>query len=298
MAVACCSPMTDLINAPLRLDQPPDPAGRACLPGYIRATGRIAAEFQPTPLGTRAMRLSEGGGYRLMFPRGRRCEAMLLNTAGGVAGGDRLDVDLAFGDGTEAVVSSQSAEKIYRADGDAARMRIALSVGAGARLSWLPLETILFNGARLVRRIDVELADSCRFLMCEMAVLGRIAMGERPTAVHLDDRWRVRRAGRLIHAEATRIDGDATRLLAGRATGGDARAIATIVHFADDAAARLEPVRQRLDGLGPDVDWGASAWNGMLKARLVAADPAAARRAVAAALAVFDDVEIPRVWGL
>ncbi|WP_053240024.1 urease accessory protein UreD [Pleomorphomonas koreensis] len=288
------------MTSPPRLDQPSAPAARTDerLPGYIRAAGRIAAEFRTTPLGTRAMRLSEGGGYRLMFPRGRRCEAMLLNTAGGVAGGDRLDVDLAFGDGTEAVVSSQSAEKIYRADGDAARTRIALAVGAGARLSWLPLETILFNGARLVRRFDIDLAGTARLLMCEMAVLGRIAMGERPTDVHLDDQWRVRRAGRLVHAEATRIDGDATRLLAGRATGADARAIATLACFSEDAAARLEPLRERLGGMNLDLDWGASAWNGLIKARFSAADPAEARRAVAAALAVFDDVEIPRVWGL
>jgi urease accessory protein len=267
----------------------------ARLPGYIRAKGRIAARFAPTPRGTRALQLAETGGYRMMFPRADGCEAMILNTAGGTAGGDGLDVDLTLEADAAVVVSTQSAEKIYRAQGDPARASIRIALGRGARLCWLPQETILFNGAGLERRIEADLAPGATLTICEMTVFGRAAMGEQPTAIRLDDRWRFRREGRLVHVAATRLDGDAAAILAGRALGGGARGVATLLRLAEDGADLCDALRDALEGSG--VDWGVSAWNGMVAVRLAGRDAAMVRRALIAALAAVPDAELPRVWG-
>lgn len=267
----------------------------ATLPGYIRARGRVVATFAPTPRGTRALRLAESGGYRLMFPNSRRCEAMILNTAGGTAGGDGLDVDLTLERGAEATVSTQSAEKVYRAQTEPARARIRLTIGPGARLFWLPLESIIFNGAGLERRIEVDLAPDASLTMCEMTVLGRVAMGEEPTSIRIDDRWRFRRDGRLVHVEATRLEGNAAEILRGRALGAGARALATLLRFSNDGASLVDPLRDALDGR--PIDWGVSHWNGLTAVRLAGTDAASVRRALVAALEISPDAEIPRVWG-
>jgi urease accessory protein len=229
-----------------------------------------------------------------MFPRTERCEAMILNTAGGMAGGDRLEVDLTLEEGAEVVVSTQSAEKVYRAQGDSAQTRVRIGVGAGARLVWVPLESILFNGSGLDRQIEVDLAPGAELTMGEMLVLGRAAMGEEPTSIRLSDRWRFRRAGRLVHLEAMRLEGDAAAMLAGRALGAGARAVATLLRFAVDGAAVAESLREAL--VGHPVDWGVSAWNGMTAVRLAGPDAAAVRRALVAAWAVVPGAGLPRVW--
>lgn len=265
------------------------------LPGYIRARGRLSARFAPTPRGTRALHLAEGGGYRLMFPNAGRCEAMILNTAGGTAGGDGLDIDLKLEAGAEVAVSTQSAEKIYRAQGEPARTRIRVAVAEGARLFWLPLESILFNGSGLQRRIEVDLADTAELTLCEMMVLGRAAMGEQPTAIRLDDRWTFRRGGRLVHLEATKLSGDAAELLEGRALGAGARAFATLLRFAGDGPALVDPLRDALEECG--ADWGVSAWNGLLAVRLAGGEAATVRKALIRALSVLPDAQVPRVWG-
>ncbi len=265
----------------------------ARLPGYIRAKGRLAARFAPTPRGTRALQLAETGGYRMMFPHATGCEAMILNTAGGTAGGDGLDVDLTLEANAAVVVSTQSAEKIYRAQDDPARASIRIALGRDARLCWLPQETILFNGAGLERRIEADLAPGATLTICEMTVFGRTAMGEEPTAIRIDDRWRFRREGRLVHVAATRLDGDAAAILSSPALGGGARAVATLLRFSDGAEI-CNPLRDALDGCG--IDWGVSAWNGITAVRLAGRDAALVRRALVAALAVVPDAELPRVW--
>ena len=117
---------------------------------------------------------------RLLTPRthGEAPEAVLANTAGGVAGGDSLSVSVECGPGADGVVSGQAAEKIYRALDAPAKMQTKLRLDAGATLEWLPQETILFNGALLNRQINVDLADDARLLMAETIVLGRKAHNE------------------------------------------------------------------------------------------------------------------------
>lgn len=221
-----------------------------------------------------------------------------VNSSGGVAGGDRLDIAVAAGPGARAVATAQAAERFYRAadDGAPAVVRASLRVAAGAALDWLPQETILFDGVGLDRALAVELAPDARFLGVETLLFGRAAMGEQVRSGRLRDRITVCRAGRTLLRDAIRLDGDMAAALDRSALGGGARAIATLVYVAPDAADRLDPLRAALAGL---VEAGASCWDGMVVARLLARNGHALRAAVVAALSALRERRtLPRSWNL
>jgi urease accessory protein len=178
-----------------------------------RARGEIRADFFAHGARTRVRRLYETGGPRLRFPKAREiCDGVIVNTAGGVVGGDEARLSFAAGAGARIALTTQSAEKIYRADGPPARIETMLKLEAGAALDWLPQETILFDRANLVRSLDVDMAADARLIACESVVFGRQAMGETCTSGAFRDRWRVRRAGKLIFAEDTRLESPAALL--------------------------------------------------------------------------------------
>lgn len=269
-------------------------AASSPMPAYIRARGRLTLRFAPTPRGTKAVAFSETGGYRLKFPNGAGCEAMIVNTGGGIAGGDGLVLEAACEPGATATISTQSAEKIYRAQTDPARITVDLSIGEGAALAWLPQETILFDGAKLERRVDVAMAADAKLTLCEAVICGRSAMGERMESGLLSDKWFIRRDGKLVHADCLRLDGAIADRMERSTAGKGARAFATILRVAPDAAAFVEPLRERL--AAAPLDWGVSSWDGVLAVRLCAADAAALRRELVTVLAHFSDCAVPRIW--
>jgi urease accessory protein len=168
-----------------------------------------------------------------------------------------------------------------------------LTVEAGAFLEWLPQETILFDRCALDRRLTIDMAAGSWFLGVEMLVFGRAAMGERVVTARLRDLIRVRRGEDLLLHDAIRLDGEVDQVLERTAIAGGARAVATLVYVAPNAEARLDAVREALT----EPDSGASAWNGMLIARILAPDGASSRREVMAALSVLRDGRpLPRVW--
>ena len=118
-----------------------------------RAAGRIALEVEASVGATRRSRVREEGPLRVRCPGppAAELEAVIINTAGGVAGGDRLELDVAVGPGGRLVVTTAAAEKVYRTLEPAATIDVRLAVDAGAALAWLPQETILFDRARLER---------------------------------------------------------------------------------------------------------------------------------------------------
>ena len=147
---------------------------------------------------TRRGDLHESGSLRVRFPSPEQegLSGVFVNTAGGIAGGDRFDIEIAAGEGTRLTLTTAAAEKVYRAAGPAAQLNIALKAEAGSHLSWLPQETILFDRARIIRRIDIDLAADASLLLCEIVVFGRAAMGEKMLHGEFVDRWRLRRGGK------------------------------------------------------------------------------------------------------
>src|ERR1700722_12966729 len=143
-------------------------------------------------------------------------------------------------------LTTAAAEKVYRAAGPAARLNIALKAEASSHLAWLPQETILFDRARVERRIDIELSETASLLLCEIVVFGRAAMGERMLSGEFLDRWRLSRGGRLVFAENIRLDGDIGEKLArpAVANGGAAMGTALIVPGDEALVARLRELSE------------------------------------------------------
>ena len=257
-----------------------------------RAVGRIALSVAAHGAATRRRQVYEDGPLRIRFPNssGRSLDAVIVNTAGGIAGGDRHDLEISVADGAALGVTNAAAEKVYRALGPAAEIAVKLAVGGGARLAWLPRETILFNRARLKRRIEVELAADATLLLAEALVFGRSAMGEAVEQGAFTDRWRVRRDGQLVFAETLHLDGAIARLLAEPAVAGGGVAIANVLAVPGDEALVARARAQTFRG-----EVGVSAWNGLAVARLCAKDGASLRRDLAAVIAALGGT-LPRLW--
>ena len=263
------------------------------LPAHIRAKGEIRAQFTRNGQRTSIARVNETGGLRLRFPNvARGCEAVVINTGGGIAGGDRHVLAFGAGAGAEVTLVTQAAEKVYRAQGVAAEMTVSLKLASGSHLEWLPQETILFDHSALSRKLEVEMAEDAVLTMVETIVFGRLAMGEANISTRLRDSWRVRRGGVLVFAEELAAGGAAQ--LDRPALGGGARAVATLLYVAPDAETRLEAVRAAL--AEADCEAGASAWNNMLLVRAASASPEQVRAAIVAVMAILRGRDAPRVW--
>ncbi|SHK28848.1 urease accessory protein [Bradyrhizobium lablabi] len=260
-----------------------------------RARGAVRFDVRQVEGVTRRHHLHESGSLRVRFPspEGDGLSAVFVNTAGGVAGGDRFEIDIAAGEGTRLAVTTAAAEKIYRAQGPAAELDIALKVAAGAHLAWLPQETILFDRARVSRRIDIDLAADASLLLCEIVVFGRAAMGERMLHGEFVDRWRLTRGGRLVFAENIRLDGDIGEKLAKSAVAKGGAAIGTALIVPGDEAL-VTRIREVANSFGGEV--GISAWNGFAMARFCAQDAARLRADMIAVLGRASDAALPRLW--
>lgn len=274
--------------------QAPGETDRSSIFAANRARGRIDVSVAQRAGRTRRNHVLEDGSYRIRFPNvsGPEAEAVIVNSAGGVAGGDHFEVAVEVGKGARLAVLTAAAEKVYRAIGTASRMDVRLKVEAGGSLRWLPQETILFDEARLHRSITVDLDDEASLVLAETLVFGRTAMDEAVTDGELVDRWRVRRGGRLVLAETLRLQGDVAKLLAQPAAGGGAVALATIL-FAPGDDSLCARVRQSLEGAGSEA--AISAWNGIAVARLCAGNAALLRRDLILVLNAAGGA-LPRLW--
>lgn len=261
----------------------------------IRAHGGVRLAIGRTRRGSVPLTIAESGGYRIRFPRSAEaCEGVLINTGGGMAGGDRMSVGVSLGPEAEAVLTTQAAEKVYRSEELDTGVDIRLELQAGSRLDWLPQEQILFDGARFRRTLDVAVTGSSFLTLMEAVVFGRMAMGEVVETGAFRDRWRIRRDGRLAFAEDVRLEGVVREVLARKAVADRGRALATVLHLAPDAEARRDEARAALGEAG--CECGVSAWNGMLVARFLSPDPQILRADLARFLERFRGRPLPRSW--
>jgi urease accessory protein len=260
-----------------------------------RAVGTVAFDVALVDGVTRRRQLHESGSLRVRFPspEAEGLSAVFVNTAGGIAGGDRFEFDIATGEGARLTVTTAAAEKIYRAQGPAAQLNIALKAAAGSHLAWLPQETILFDQARVSRKIDIDLAESASLLLCEIVVFGRAAMGEKMLTGSFVDRWRLRRGGRLVFAETVRLDGDIGAKLKRPAVAKGGVAIGTALIVPGDEA-QVARIREASESHGGEV--GISAWNGFAMARFCAQDAAKLRADMIAVLGRAGGAALPRLW--
>ena len=262
-----------------------------------RAQGAGRIQVRRAQGATRLARLYQDGCAKIRLPTdhaSRSLEAVLINTSGGLTGGDRMSWQVEALQGAALTVSTQACEKVYRARDGEARVAVTLTAEANARIDWLPQETILFDGAVLGRTLDADLGQGASLLAAEAVILGRTAMNETVRTGLLSDRWRIRREGRLVFADDLRFAGEVDRLTARAPILAGARAFASLLLVNEDAERFLGPLRAAIGDTG-----GGSAFDGKLFCRIVAPDGISLRRALFPALKVLRDGEpCPRVWGL
>ncbi len=279
-------------------------AGQA--PKYERADGAARIDFRLGPQGRTALAdLYQRAPCRVLFPDtevGEPPQAVLLTTSGGLTGGDRTHVEVCVREGARATLTTQAAEKLYRArlgDEDT-RIHVDMRVGPNAWAEWLAQETILFDGARMRRSFHADVDPSGRLLAVETAVFGRTAMGETFASGFMHDSWRVRRGTRLVWADAQRLEDDIT-MARGRPFGfGTAVACSTLVYVGVDAARLLETTRDQLRQ--SDLSAAATSFDGLLLVRVLSEDAVKARSVVMNLIAHLRSsaaglpASVPRVW--
>ncbi|MEM9061278.1 MAG: urease accessory protein UreD [Pseudomonadota bacterium] len=262
-----------------------------------RAIGVVRVGAKSVPGQTVLDRLYQKGSAKALLPRTFEADltAVLLNTSGGVTGGDRFEYSADALTGSHLTLTTQAAERAYRAlPGQTGRIETRLTAAAHARVDWLPQETILYDGAALNRRLDIDLSADATVLAVESFILGRAAMGEAVRDLRLTDHWRVRREGRLIYADALRLRGDAEAVANRIATLGGHRAFATVLFSGPDAGRHLAPLRSKIADTG-----GASLIrDGVLAARLTAPDGFRLRKALVPALEFLRGAPLPRPWSI
>ena len=264
--------------------------GQVSLAVSARADGRTGLDrlFQTGAGKARLPAVYDHGGV----------DAVLINTGGGLTGGDDFQVECEVGEGAFLRVTTQASEKIYRATSGSnpARVENRLQVAAGAHLEWLPQDMILFDGASLSRLLDVRLAASSRFLGLEMVVFGRSAMGESLRHGFLADRWRVWRDDALVYAEDTRLEGDIASHLARPAVAGGAMAALTGIYQGPEPEQVRETIRSvpRPDG----VEANASLMRGLVAFRALGMRSDALRRWVADIYVALAGLSLPRAWSI
>ncbi|MEO1537101.1 MAG: urease accessory protein UreD [Pseudomonadota bacterium] len=265
------------------------------MPTQPRARGDIVATFGCADGETRLQTLRQAGSSRALFPRSPSLftQMVLTNTSGGVTGGDRFRTRISVADGAAVSVTTQAAERAYRAQpGQVGRVATTLEVGHGSRINWLPQETILFDGCDFARRLTVSLEPDATALLVEPLVFGRTAMGETVRSGTVDDRIEVIASGRCVFLDRMRLSGDMAGQLARPAVAGDARAGAVVVFAAHTAEARLEPLRALLPKTG-----GASLLQpALLVARLLSEDAFELRRSLVPVLELLHEDVMPRPW--
>jgi urease accessory protein len=258
-----------------------------------RGEGRVVATVRDGRTAIAGLYQEGCAKIRLPNTHSDALQAVLMNTAGGLTGGDHVRWSADAGPGAKLVLTTPACERVYRSIGGDAVVENRLVVRDGAHVDWLPQETILFEHSRLDRRLEVDLAEGATLTAVEAVLLGREAMGEAAREARLRDNWRIRRNGRLIHAEATSIGGaarerDGISLLAG------ALAFATVLHVGPDAERKLDSVRALLPETG-----GASAIGERLTVRLLGASGLALRRSLSPIIALLSSAgSVPRLWTL
>ena len=240
-------------------------------------------------------RFRPSGCMKALFPnRPDRLEAIIINSSGGLTAGDRLSIDATVGQGSHMVLTTQAAERAYRASGGFGQVDTRITVEDRATLHWLPQELILFNGAGLRRSLKIDLADTARLLMVEPVIFGRTAMGERVTDGAFHDRIDIYRNHQPLYRDAVRLDGNIDSKLAQIAISGGAVTMASVVYIAPDAEGHLDPIRAAL----PDTAGATLLRSDMLVLRLVAAGSHLLRRDLLPVLDRLSRNTLPTSWRL
>jgi urease accessory protein len=294
---------SDLIDDLRSFGSPEGHAGGVSDKDLQRARGCGRLVLSGSESGTRIVDVFARSPIRIMFPRAAGNvveEAVLVNTGGGVAGGDRLDCAVTAQAGASIAVTSQAAEKVYRALNEPARISTKLKVCEAAKLAWLPQETIVFDRGRLDRKTEIDLSSGAELLALEWLVLGRAERGEAMVGGHIRDSWRVRNDGRLIWADSFYATDETFPHLHRKALLSNCKAVGTLIYFGPHLEKRLEFLREIAPSLG--CACAATSVGGLIIARFAAQVPSELGSALRGFLRQFSrelgsgPFQVPKMW--
>src|SRR5215475_2074342 len=297
------APRSQLTDHPSSFGSPEGHAGNASDKDLQRAKGSGRIVLSGSEKGTRIMDIFQRAPLRIMFPRTTGAaveEAVLINTAGGIAGADRLQFDVTALSNSSIAVTSQAAEKIYRALDEPARIATRLKACAAAKLAWLPQETIVFNRGRLSRKTEIDVCSGAELLALEWLVLGRAAFGEEVVGGHISDSWLVKKDGRLIWADTFRATDETFPHLHRKALLANCKAVATLIYFGPHLEARLGFLRDIATSL--ECHCAATSVGGLIIVRFAAKVSSDLRRALQRMLQQFSGelgagpFRVPKMW--
>lgn len=262
-----------------------------------RARGAIKLSVKATDFGTGIRNLRQSGSSKAIFPRPRTngLETVLVNTAGGVTGGDAFETDICGEPQTRLTVTTQAAERAYRAQrGEIAHVSNRLELRGNARLDWLPQETILFNTCAFERSLRVAMDVQSTLLLVEPLVFGRAAMGESLTDCHFKDRIEITRDGDPLFLDSLVLAGDAATHLARPNVAGGAGAMASVIYASPDAETYLSQIRALL----PETSGASLIRDQLLYIRVLAHDSFELRKSLVPILKCLNTSSLPRSWML
>lgn len=265
---------------------------------HQRVVGSAAVSFKASDQKSRLDTLYQHGSAKIRFPKthGKFAEAVLINTAGGLTGGDQLDWSLKLDSDTNAVFTTQACEKIYQSSRGIAQVSTQIVIGENATCHWLPQETIIYDESGLSRMLDIQLAASSRLIAFEAIMLGREAMGENISQCFFKDRWRIFRDGKLIIADNVKLEGDIALIEKNRALMADHKVFATLVYCGPEDDEQLQSIASELTKITQDKFIASSAFNGKIIARFLSRNTYEMRENLIPVLKQLSRNELPRVW--
>ena len=285
------------------LEAPEGPRENPTAAALQRASGAARVVLSGSTSGTRVADLYQQFPTRVMFPQigdGAVKEAVIVNSSGGIAGGDRIDLEVIALNKASVTVTSQAAEKVYRALDRPARVATRLKAHEAAKLAWLPQETILFDRARICRQTEVDLCSGAELMALEWLVLGRAARGEEMVSGHVADTWRVKRDGRLIWADGFHVADNVFAQLPRKALLANCKAVGTLIYFGPALETRLQVLREIASSL--ECQCAATAVGALIVVRLAAGACSDLRRGLRTLLEKFGQelgpgpFRVPKMW--
>ena len=261
---------------------------------YQRAAGRVEIAFLSKKNVFSLAHLYQSGCLKALMPKNHSHipEVVLINTAGGITGGDRLSIGVELRERVQATVTTQTAERIYKANNDLGKIDVKLDLKQGSILDWIPQETILFDKSAVKREITVNMHKTSKLFMVESIILGRSAMGETLTNNFFVDHWRILQENKIRYTESLNLSNASE--LSGLATLGENKALATLLYVASNAEEKVQHMRALLKQC--DLVSAASAWDGKLVTRLISDSPQRLRAALVFIISEFRKKQLPRVW--
>jgi len=176
------------------------------------------------------------------------CHSVLVHPPGGIVGGDVLAIDATLADNAHALITTPGATRFYRSLGEPALQDVQVKAAAGARLEWLPLETLAYSGCIAETRMRFELAPGAEMIGWDVLALGLPASdqgferGSYTQSIELPGCW----------LERGRIAADDARLL-DSPLGWDGQRVLATLWFATGSALRAERREALLDAARASV---------------------------------------------